>query len=78
MGVVACYYRYMNTTTMIAGMALLALFPVAIALLPAVKAFFAHVPTVSYTDADFEASFDRWAEYRASEEYYNSTHEGTR
>lgn len=57
---------------------LIALFPVLVFQLPAVKSLCAHVPTVSYTDADFEASFDRWVEYRASEEYYNSTHKGTR
>jgi hypothetical protein len=59
----------METTTMILVWALVALFPCAVLALPAVKAFFAYVPTPRYTTADFELAFDRYAEERASEGY---------
>jgi hypothetical protein len=59
----------MQTTTMFLVGALVALFPIAVFALPAVKALFAHVPTPRYTTADFELAFDRYAEERASEGY---------
>jgi hypothetical protein len=59
----------METTTMIVNAVLVAFFPIAVCALPAVKAFFGHVPTPRYTTADFELAFDRYAEERASEGY---------